>query len=234
MVYKKKKGKKGFIVKGRILLLLIFLLLGGTIFALEYKGENIVYTVNPFGSAEYKDLGPVDFQGRKLKLITFKTSVWGFDDLEKIYADPKTGLPIRVERYIKWPFSKEYLTEEYNPATNSLTIKQYINDKLTKEYSFKAKGPIHNAILLPFYLRTITDFSIGWSLDVRLPEEFKVTLVSIDEIKVPLGKFTAYHFSSSPYKFDIWISEDKYRIPLIIKGAGGLGYDMRAQSHSFN
>lgn len=234
MVYKKKKSQKGLIMRSRIFLLLIFLLLDSTAFALPHEGEKITYTINPFGKAEYNDLGLVDFQGQKLKLITFRTIIPGFDDLEKIYADPNTGLPIRVERYISWSFSKEYLTEEYSPQDNSLIIKKFINNKLVKEYSFKGAGPMHNAILLPFYLRTIKDLSVGWSFDARLSEEFKVTLVSIDKIQLPMGKFTAYHFSSSPHKFEIWISKDKYRIPLIIRGMGGLGYSMRMQSYSLN
>ena len=218
-------------MRSRIFLLLALLLLGSAAFALGYEGEKITYTINPFGKAEYNDLGLVDFQGRKLKLVTFKTTVPGFDDLEKIYADPDTGLPVRVERHISWLLSKEYLTEEYSTSTNSLVIKKYIGNKLVKEYPFRAKGPIHNAILLPFYLRTIKNLSVGWSFDVRLPKEFKVTLVSIDEIQLPTGKFTTYHFSSSPHKFEIWISKDSYRIPLIIKGMEGLGYSLRMQSH---
>ena len=217
-----------------IFFLLIFLLLSSTVFPLEHQGEKITYSISPFGNAEYNDLGLVDFNGQKLKLITFRTIVTGFDDLEKIYADPNTGLPIRVERYISWPFSKEHLVEEYPPGRNSLIIKKYIDNKMVEEHSFSAKGPIHNAILLPFYLRATRDLSVGWNFDVRLPEEFKVTLVSIDEIYLPTGKFTAYHFSSSPHKFEIWISKDEKRIPLIIKGMGGLDYSMQMHSYSLN
>jgi len=221
-------------MKSFIYLLLVISLLVSYVFAQGNEGEKITYSINPFGKAEYSDLGVVDFQGRELKLITFKTTVPGFYDLEKIYADLNTGLPVRVERYISWPLSKEYLTEEYSPDTNSLMIKKYIDNKLVKEYHFSAKGPIHNAILLPFYLRAIKDLSVGWSFDVRLPEEYKVTLVSIDDIQLPKGKFSAYHFSSSPHKFEIWISKDSDRTPLIIKGMDGVGYSMRIQSHSLN
>lgn len=218
----------------RILLLLILFSLSGAVFARGYEGEKITYKIRPLGTAEYNDLGLVDFQGKRVKLITFKTTVPGFDDLEKIYADPNSGLPIRVERYISWAFSKEYIIEEYSPQDNSLIIKNFVNNKLKKKYSYKAAGPIHNAILLPFYLRTVKDLSIGWSLDVRLPQAFKVTLVSIEEIQLPIGRVTAYHFTSSPHKFEIWISKDSYRIPLIIKGTEGLGYKMRIQSYSLN
>jgi hypothetical protein len=67
-----------------------------------------------------------------------------------------------------------------------------------------------------------------------LPEEFKVTLISIDELTLPAGLFKAYHFVSTPQKFEIWISNDQYRIPLVIKGAGGLGYSMQMQSYFLN
>jgi len=220
-----KKTAAGFLV------LALIILLGGSIFALEYPGEKIVYAISPLGKAEYNDLGLVDFQGKKLKLVTFRTTVPGFKDLEKVYADPKTGLPVRVERSISWPLSKEYITEEYSSKNNTLIIKKLIGNKLVKAYSFKGEGPMHNAILLPFYLRTINNLAVGWTFDVRFPVKFKVTLVSVEEVVVPAGKFTAYHFTSIPPKFEIWISKDKYRLPIVIKGTDGLGYSMRMRSH---
>lgn len=218
----------------KLLIIMVSLLLfsaGIQAFATDVTEEKIVYTINGLGKAEYNDLGVVDYQNRKLKLTTFHTIVTGFKDLEKIYSDPETGLPFRVERSISWPLSKEYITEEYFSETNSLVVKKYKNDKLVKEYSYKAKGPIHNAILLPFSLRKEGDFQIGWSFDVRFPDEYKITLSSIEEIKVNAKKFMAYHFTSEPPKFEIWISKDKYRIPLVIKGSSGLGYTMRMLSH---
>jgi len=160
--------------------------------------------------------------------------VFGFDDLEKIYVDRKTSLPLKVERYISWPFSKEYIEEEYFSDTHSLRIKKYVNKQVVSEQSYTAKGPIHNAILLPFSLRNETELAIGSTFDVRLPEEFKVTLSSIDTLTLPSGTFKAYHFVSTPHKFEIWISKDQYRIPLVIKSAGGLGYSMQMQSHFLN
>ncbi len=85
---------------------------------------------------------------------------------------------------------------------------------------------------MPFYLRTIPELEPGWSLEARFPEKFRVTLTGSENIEVPAGKFKAYHFTSTPYKFDIWISQDKLRIPLRIKGAGGLGYTLSMKKHS--
>jgi hypothetical protein len=210
---------------------LLFLCVACSAFSSEYKGEEITYAISPIGRAEYRDLGLVDVKGRKLSLVTFRTVVPGFNDCEKIYADPQTGLPVRVERDISWVFSKENLTEEYSAAEHTLVIKKFIGGKQVKGYSFKADGPIHNAVLLPFYLRRVENLAKGWSYDIRLPEAFKVSLVSVDEIEVSGKKYKAYHFVSEPRKFEIWISSDASRIPLVIKGMGGLGYTLRMKGH---
>jgi len=218
-------GKGAF----NILLAASLLVLCNTASAAVSQGEKIVYNVSPAGRAEYEDMGLVDYQGRKCWLVTLTTKLAGFSDLEKIYADPKTSLPLIVEREICWPLSKERLIEEYDPQKNTLLIKKFVNDKLAEEYKYKSDSPYHNAVMLPFYLRQVGDLYVGWSMAVRLQEEFTVTLVDIEEIKVNDNKITAYHFTSKPDKFEIWISKDNDRLPVLIKGAAGCSMSM--QSH---
>jgi hypothetical protein len=200
-------------------------------FTSEYQGEKIIYAISPIGQSEYTDLGLVDLRGVKLNLVTFQTKVPGFNDLEKIYADPESGLPIRIERYVSWPLAKEYLTEEYSPKDFSLVIKKFVSNKLVDQYNFKAKAPIHNAVIFPFSFRKVKNLSIGSSFELRLPEVYKITIVSIDEIEVPAGKFSAYHFTSIPHKFEFWLSKDEYRLPLIIKGFGVFSYTLYLKKH---
>ncbi len=202
----------------------------GMVFADVSKGEKITYAISPIGRGEYSDLGLVDYQGKKLWLVNFLTRMPGFRDLEKIYADPQTGFPLRVERYINWTFSKEFIIEEYDPQNNSLVTRRFLKDKLTNEYKYKSNGPYHNVILLPFYLRRVKDLNIGWSLVVRVPEEFTVTLKDVEKIKFNGKRIDAYHFTSEPNKFELWISKDEELLPLIIKGAGG--YRMLMRKHS--
>jgi len=201
------------------------------IHAFEYAGEKIVYAISPLGIAEYSDEGLTELNGKKVRLMSFRTRLTGFDDLEKIYSDPKTLLPLRVERFVSILFRKEYLVEEYTPEKNALVITKFIHNKKVKEYNFKADGPIHNAIILPFYLRTLSNLDIGWSFTARFPNQFKITLTSIDDIRVPAGKFKAYHFTGTPKKFEIWISKDEYRIPVMIKGLGAYNYTMLMKNH---
>ncbi|MDP2921384.1 MAG: hypothetical protein Q8O12_03330 [Candidatus Omnitrophota bacterium] len=184
----------------------------------DYAGESIIYLVSPFGKAEYNDLGVVDLNGVKVNLITFKTIVFLFEDTEKIYSDPESSLLYKVERTISGVSGKEYITEEYDQEKFTVVIKKLKDGKQVSERTIKANGPIHNAILLPFYLSRRPDLEIGWHFTARVPTEFKLELVSIDEITVPAGKFQAFHFKSTPDKFEIWINKDSPRVPLKIKG----------------
>ena len=121
----------------------------------------------------------------------------------------------------------------YNTIQNAKRLKK-IRAKVVNEYNFKATGPINNAILLPFSLRGIDVLKIGYSFVAHLPATYKISLVSIDKITVPAGEFTAYHFTSQPPNFEIWISCDADRLPLKIKSAGGYDYTMVMQNRVFN
>ncbi len=210
------------------IILTAYFSLGSNILAADGPLETIIYDVSPvLGISEYQDFGLVEFQGNKANLVTFKTKVAGFKDTETIYSNPDTYLPIRVERNISsmW-LHKEYIVEEYFSQESTLKIDKFEGGKKTKEYNFKGKGPINNAILLPFSLRKVPNLGIGWSCEIILPEVFRVRLVNIEDVTVPAGKFRAYHFTSSPPKFEIWISADDSRIPVKIKGLGGLSYTL--------
>ncbi len=201
------------------------------VMAMSHKGEKIVYDVSPVGRAEYDDLGEVVIDGQKLDCVTFRTQMMGFDDTEKIYSDSQSYLPVKVERDVSMWLSKEYLVEQYDQNKFLLTIDKFKAGKKVKQYVFQKDGPLHNAVLLPFYLRTIAYLYIGWEIKARFPEEFTIRLASFDEITVPAGKFMTYHFTSTPSKFEIWISRDDPRVPVKIKGLGGLGYTMVMREH---
>ena len=202
----------------------------------ERIGEKITYDVRmgklSLGKAVFNHLSKIEFKGREVRFVTFETKLVRFSDVEKIYSDIETLLPLRVERFISsWPFS-EHIIEDYDQEKFILTIKK-IKRKKEENIVIKKNNCINNAILLPFFVRDMEDLRVGYTLMARLPtQEFLIELVAEEEVVVPAGKFMAYRFISKPKKFEIWISRDKRRIPLKIKGAGGLGYTLVMKEYS--
>jgi hypothetical protein len=198
----------------------------------DYTGERILYLISPLGKSEYNDLGVVDLKGIKVNLVTFRTEVLLVEDVEKIYSDPESLLPYKIERTISKLWGKEYITEEYDQKNFTVVIRKFKGAKLVNERMVKADGPIQNAILLPFYLRRLPDLKIGWQFTARVPDEFKLELVSIDEITVPAGKFQVYHLKSIPDKFEIWISKNSPWVPVKIQGKGIFDYALLMKKYS--
>ena len=216
-VIKKRRKSKGILLIFFIMVLCFSWPDGNVLADDGYRGERIVYGITPMGRAEYNDLG--DY-------VIFKTQAMGLNDTEKIYIDKQSHLPVKVERDVSLWLGKEHLVERYDQKNFVLTIEKFKNKKRIKQYVFKKDGPIQNTILMPFYLRTIDNPDIGWEIKARFPQEFIIRLKSFEEVTVPAGKFMTYHFTSTPSKFEIWITKDALRIPIKIKGLGGLGYTL--------
>lgn len=203
------------------------------LFAAVEPIQTITYNISPMGISQYQDFGTVDFRGNKANLVVFSTKLPTFTDTETIYSDPKTRLPILVERDLSIFGQKEYLKEDYYPLVNTLSIVKYKNGKQVDQYFFKGRAPIQNAILVPFLLRNEKDLKIGSTFDIILPQEYKVKLIDIEEVKVSSGKYKAYHFTSVPAKFEIWISADIHRLPVKMKGVG-FPYTLEMKKHTLN
>ncbi len=202
----------------------------------EPIGEKIVYAVKlgkvSLGTATYTHLPRVELNGAKVSMMTFETNLVRFNDLERIYSDSKSFLPLRIERSISaWP-TFEKIREEYNQKDFTLLIIKN-NGKGKQPLVIKKDGPIHNSILLPFYVRRMDNLVVGWSMKATLPNQsFEIKLVAVEEVKVPAGSFKAYRFESVPKRFKIWISADERKVPIMIKGAGTLGYTMLMKEYS--
>lgn len=186
----------------------------------DYTGESIRYLISPLGKAEYNDFGIVDLNGVKVNLVIFRAKVLFFEDTKKIYSDPETFLPYKIEHTTSRFWSKQYITEEYDQKAFTVVIRKFKGAKLVNERIIKADGPIQNAVLLAFALRRRPDLEVGWQFAARVPEEYKLELIAVDEITVPAGTFLAYHLKSVPDKFEIWISKPSPRVPLRIKSKG--------------
>lgn len=198
-------------------------------------GEKITYRVKMgalrLGRAYFKHVEYIETGAGPVSLMTFETRLARFNDLEKIYIDCETLLPLKIERGVKAWAVKEEIIEEYNQKEFTLTVTKRNGAKQEKIFIKKDK-PIHNTVLLPFSVRDTPELNIGWVFPANFPtQEFQIRLVSLEEIRVPAGIFKSYHFQSTPRKFEIWISADSRRIPLKIKGAGALGYTLEMEEY---
>ncbi len=216
--------------------LLAFLAAGravdGGIVTPDNQGERILYDVTPAGTAEYRDLGVVDLEGMPMNLATLKTKALLVEDTEKIYSDPESLLPRKIERDVSSFFWKEQITEEYDQKKGTVTITKRKNGKQVSTRILQGGGQMNSAILLPFSLREQLNPRIGMQVSATiLPNKFKIKLVSVDKITVPAGTFQAYHFKSLPDKFEVWINKDNPRVPLKIQGKGIFSYALSMQEY---
>ena len=202
------------------------------------KGERISYDIRVgnvrFGNAWFLNMGIVSVAGKPLCLMQVQTNIGGrFIDNEKIYSDPQTALPIRVERNIQNWFNKERIIEEYNQQTYTVAITKFERAGKIKS-SLKKEAPIHNSILLPYTVRYMPNLTIGKTIIANLPtKRLAITLVAIETLNTPAGIFRAYHFSSNPKQIDIWISADERRLPIKVQDKSTLGYSMILREYGF-
>lgn len=194
-------------------------------------GEKMTYDVRlgsiDLGRSTFSHMPSVESNGKKLIVMVFETSLARFKDIETIYTDPQTFLPVRVERdVLKW-FTREKITEDYNQRDFTVTINKKRGDK-TETSLIKKDGPIHNAILLPQSIRRSVKLDANKVLVANFPtSRYEIRMVSVEEIKVPAGTFKAYHFQSTPSQIDIWISADERKIPVKIQSNSfAFGYIM--------
>ncbi|MBU4477639.1 MAG: hypothetical protein KKH34_00880, partial [Candidatus Omnitrophica bacterium] len=122
-------------------------------------GEQIVFDVMlgkvRIGTARYHYVREAKVDGREAYLITFETKAVKFRDQETIYCDRATFLPVLVERKVTQLLKPENIREVYDQRNYTLTITK---KRFTEETQvIKKDGPIHNSILLPFFVRNNSD-----------------------------------------------------------------------------
>jgi len=202
-----------------------------------FKGEKITYDIKMggvnLGSAVFQHMPNAEINGRLLSKVSFETDLARFKDTEIIYSDPKTLLPVKIDRDIVNWFSREKITEDYDQENFTVTITKYKGSKQDKVVIQKDSA-IHNAILLPHSVRRVSKLDPGYIFSVNLPNrKLQMKLVSLEDIKTGGGTFRAYHFESLPKQIEIWISADENRIPIKMQGVGALGYLLVLKEYTF-
>lgn len=202
-----------------------------------FKGEKITYDIRMgginLGKAVFQYMPSAEIKGKLLSKVSFSTDLARFKDTEIIYSDPKTLLPVKIDRDIVNWFNKEKITEDYDQENFTVTITKFKGAKQDK-LVIQKDSVIQNAILLPHSVRRVAKFDPGYVFPVNLPNrKLQMKLVSLEDIKTDGGTFKAYHFESLPKQIEIWISADKKRIPIKMQGVGAFGYLLVLKEYAF-
>jgi len=201
------------------------------------RSETITYDIKMggvnLGRAVFQHMPNAEINGRLLSKASFKTDLARFKDTEIIYSDPRTLLPVKIDRDIVNWFSREKITEDYDQENFTVTITKYKGAKQNK-LVIQRDSAIQNAILLPHSVRRVTKLDLGYIFSVNLPNrKLQMKLVSLEDIKTGGGIFKAYRFESQPKQIEIWISADENRIPIKMQGVGAFGYLLVLKEYAF-
>jgi len=202
-----------------------------------FRGETITYDIKMggvnLGKAVFQHMASAEINGKLLSKASFETNLARFKDTEIIYSDPKTFLPVKIDRDIVNWFSREKITEDYDQENFKVTITKYNGSKQNK-LVIQKDSVIQNAILLPHSVRRVGKLDPGYIFSVNLPNrKLQMKLVSLEDIKTGGGTFKAYHFESLPRQIEIWISADENRIPIKMQGVGAFGYLLVLKEYAF-
>ena len=198
-------------------------------------GERLVYQIRykgmKIGQATLTFYGEKEHEGRQLYFITLKTDTLYFKDLEEMYAQKGTFLPIEIKRTIKKLGSPTMtIKESYDQEQHSITINK-AGMFLSKETTIQKSSEIHNAILVSYYYRTQGEFAKNEKITVNLPtRQFELGFEGSQEVSVPLGNFTAYVFKGASSDFQFWLKDDEAKTPLKIEDSGLFGYSLLLSS----
>lgn len=214
-----------------IYMIMVILLLTGTAVsegqaAPFMQGEKITYDIKKLGfkvgEAVLEFKGPVTIAEGPSLLIIFTAEALNFYDQEKIYVNPQTFYPIKVERSLDLWGKKEQITEHY-ADDGKIKIVKNAGGQQTEEI-IKKSGQVDNVYGFLYRYRRDGDFKIGNLFDMNLPtKDLKLRLSEMDRIKAAGEKQEAFFMESDPTEYKMWFGTSDRHLPLRIDGAVGIG-----------
>lgn len=192
-----------------------------------FPGEKITFSIKKMGVKVGE--ASLVFQGldklgeKETFLIVFKATGFNFFDEEKIFVDPRTFYPIKIERNLNIWGKKEKITEEYFPDKGIVKITKNAGGKIS-EQRIEKKGTLDNIYSFIYRYRTQGQFKIGDALSLHLPtKEVTLKLQKMTKVKAAGEQFDAYYMHSDPAQYEVWFDNSAQKIPLKINGAAGFG-----------
>jgi hypothetical protein len=192
-----------------------------------FEKETIRFAIKKLGvrageaSLSYEGLTELD--GKVLVLIVFRAQGMKFFDEERIYMDPQTFYPLRVERSVNVFGKKENIVEIYDPVAGQVRIVKDVKGSVTEQV-FSGTPPLDNIYCFIYRYRQKGKFAIGDSLTLNLPtRQIQIHLVETATLSLNGKKHEAFFMESEPRQYRVWFGSDSKKIPLRIDGAVGFG-----------
>ncbi|MCK5215489.1 MAG: DUF3108 domain-containing protein [Candidatus Omnitrophica bacterium] len=190
-------------------------------------GETVTYCIKKFGvkvgDATLTYQGEVDIKGRKATLIIFVAKGFNFFDQEKIFMDPKSFYPMRVERRLNIFGRKEKIVELYNPHEGTVRIIKTAGKKRTEQI-IKKDGLLDNIYCFIYRYRRNGKFAVGDTIKMSLPtKDITIELIKKDKMVLSKGKYDVFYMQSVPKRYRLWFDAREPKVPLRIDGAVGFG-----------
>ena len=190
-------------------------------------GETAQYDIKKLkmrvGQASLTFHGLVSLEGQSAFLITFTSKGMKFFDEEKIYVDPRTFLPKRVERDLNIFGKKERIVEHYNAKEGTVRIVKTAKGKTTEQV-IKRSVPLDNIYCFIFRYRAAGKFTTGESFAIHLPtKDVQFQVQQSRTIQVGEKELNAHYLQSDPAQYRVWFDTRAHKVPLRIDGAIGFG-----------
>ncbi|MBN3040709.1 MAG: hypothetical protein JW867_06240 [Candidatus Omnitrophica bacterium] len=170
------------------------------------------------GDIEWEYLGKEKIDGKEVEVLSVNsdTTILNLFDLtskEKVYLDPSTYLPYKVERDLK-VFGKDEVVQEYYNQEKGY-VKLVRNDGQEKVDILKQDKPIHNILALLYFFPDNIAFESGKWLDFNLPtQKIKIKMVKERFLNVDSQKKETYFLLGRGAKhFSLWLDK-KNSLPL--------------------
>lgn len=196
--------------------------------ALPFRpGETIQYDIKKLkmrvGQASLTFHGLVSLDGESAFLITFTSQGLKFFDEEKIYVDPRTFLPRRVERDLNIFGKKERIVEHYNAREGTVRIVKTAKGKTTEQV-IKRSVPLDNIYCFIFRYRAKGKFAPGETFQIHLPtKDVQFQAQEPRGLQVGEKEIAAHYLQSDPAQYRVWFDPGARKVPLRIDGAIGFG-----------
>lgn len=190
-------------------------------------GERIVYTIKKLalnvGEMTLVYTGPVTKDGRDCLLLELAVRALNFTGDDKIYLDPRTFYPLRVERDLVFFGKKELIEEDYDPAAGTVKITKTAGGETTGQ-TIRKEGALENIYGFIYRYRASGRLDENQDLAIRLPtQDVTMAYKGIRTVHSLGGKQNAHYLESSPPAYRVWLDTSRQRVPLRIDGAAGFG-----------